>query len=343
MMQHLVALAALFSTSIAAAQLCPGIGDCRKPHAEPGCVMPECCTIVCELNPLCCEFTWDQGCADLAIDMCDGINCPAEGVCSETHPTPGCDQFPCCDFVCAIDGWCCSVTWDEICANEANRVCGIAGCAIEIPIGAIEEAEPCYEHFNDGCNKSLFATRAVAFGQVYAGKFATDAPRDTDWMSLSGSQAGSRVRVEIAGEFPWEFQIVTGSCEGPLEVPFIAHGGPCAPSTLVDFIVPSGAWYAVITGGVETRTFRHAFTCDEIDPIAPPPKEPPEPSPYGLRYWLRMTHVLQADLDGDGLVDARDLSILLNAWGTSDSVADLNGNGTVDAADLSILLNAWSQ
>ncbi|MSR40664.1 MAG: hypothetical protein EXS10_02025 [Phycisphaerales bacterium] len=47
-----------------------------------------------------------------------------------------------------------------------------------------------------------------------------------------------------------------------------------------------------------------------------------------------------ADLNGDGVVDAADLAILLNCW--SQPCADLNGDGTTDAADLSILLNAWS-
>jgi glucose/arabinose dehydrogenase len=48
------------------------------------------------------------------------------------------------------------------------------------------------------------------------------------------------------------------------------------------------------------------------------------------------------DLDGNGVVDAADLSILLGAWGNTGGPADLDGNGAVDAADLSVLLGAWS-
>jgi hypothetical protein len=47
------------------------------------------------------------------------------------------------------------------------------------------------------------------------------------------------------------------------------------------------------------------------------------------------------DIDGNGAVDAADLSLLLGAWGSADPAADLNGDGTVDAADLSILLGNW--
>lgn len=45
------------------------------------------------------------------------------------------------------------------------------------------------------------------------------------------------------------------------------------------------------------------------------------------------------DLDGNGAVDAADLSILLSSWGSA--AADLNGDGATDAADLTILLNNW--
>lgn len=47
------------------------------------------------------------------------------------------------------------------------------------------------------------------------------------------------------------------------------------------------------------------------------------------------------DLDGDGLVNAADLAIVLINWGGA-KVGDLNGDGLVDAADLSLLLANWS-
>lgn len=47
------------------------------------------------------------------------------------------------------------------------------------------------------------------------------------------------------------------------------------------------------------------------------------------------------DLNGDGVVNAADLAILLGAWGGS-GAGDLDGDGVVGAADLAILLGAWS-
>jgi hypothetical protein len=49
----------------------------------------------------------------------------------------------------------------------------------------------------------------------------------------------------------------------------------------------------------------------------------------------------QADLNGDGSVDAADLAALLGAWGTPD--ADFNCDGTTDAPDLSVMLGAWGR
>jgi len=53
--------------------------------------------------------------------------------------------------------------------------------------------------------------------------------------------------------------------------------------------------------------------------------------------------VIPGDLDGNGVVNGADLTLLLNAWGAcSGCPADLNGDGSVGAADLAILLNAWT-
>lgn len=49
-----------------------------------------------------------------------------------------------------------------------------------------------------------------------------------------------------------------------------------------------------------------------------------------------------ADLDGDQLVTAADLSLLLANWGGLPDF-DISGDGVVDAADLSLLLAAWGE
>jgi hypothetical protein len=49
------------------------------------------------------------------------------------------------------------------------------------------------------------------------------------------------------------------------------------------------------------------------------------------------------DLNGDGVVNTLDLSILLSDWGTSNPSADINHDGTVNVLDLSLLLAHWGQ
>lgn len=47
-----------------------------------------------------------------------------------------------------------------------------------------------------------------------------------------------------------------------------------------------------------------------------------------------------ADLSGDGLVDGRDMGLLLSQW-AADGSADLDGDETVGGADMGLLLAAW--
>ncbi len=47
-----------------------------------------------------------------------------------------------------------------------------------------------------------------------------------------------------------------------------------------------------------------------------------------------------ADLNGDGVVGAADLALLLGSWGMG-GAADLDGSGVVNAADLALMLGSW--
>ena len=56
--------------------------------------------------------------------------------------------------------------------------------------------------------------------------------------------------------------------------------------------------------------------------------------------------IIVGDINGDGKVDALDLSILLSNWGKAGATAvqgNLNSDSTVDALDLSMLLTNWSK
>ena len=65
--------------------------------------------------------------------------------------TPFCSDADCCNTVCAIDPFCCSVSWDGICAGEAASFCGGGGVS------------------NDECNvATTIGSGATAFSTVGA-------------------------------------------------------------------------------------------------------------------------------------------------------------------------------
>lgn len=49
------------------------------------------------------------------------------------------------------------------------------------------------------------------------------------------------------------------------------------------------------------------------------------------------------DINGDGSINIRDLSILLSRWKSTYAGSDLNGDGKIDIRDLSILLSRWGR
>ncbi len=49
-----------------------------------------------------------------------------------------------------------------------------------------------------------------------------------------------------------------------------------------------------------------------------------------------------ADINGDSVVNALDVAILLGNWGLTNRAGDADGNGIVTAEDLTIVLGNWT-
>jgi cysteine-rich repeat protein len=115
-------------------QVCgDGNGTCTAGNGTPGCEDADCCETTCALDPYCCDFMWDQYCADEAAGLCTGsfpACAPGAGSCSASNQTPGCEDVDCCNTVCMQDPFCCVETWDETCAAEAFGTCFLACGAI---------------------------------------------------------------------------------------------------------------------------------------------------------------------------------------------------------------------
>lgn len=347
---RVLAACAPLAASLACAAQCPSPGDCRQVHASTGCEMPECCEIVCKINPLCCDITWDQSCVDIALEECDGISCPSTGSCTVAHPTPGCSDYTCCELIVTIDPWCTWASWDEICAREAERYCGASPCTIEVP-GIAEEGEPCYKRLNDGWGTGIVRPRIeLACGSAMRGRVVSGGPRDVDWFALDGASR-RRFAFTLKAEFPVELQYLVGGDDEPNEVRWLAGLGLCTGERTVNFIAEAGTSSILLGAGDADRSWRSGVECDEIDPKNPPdPTDPPPVQVVGTRWTVNLVCLPLGDIDGNGVVGATDLGSLLSAWGPIDPGvrvdplmpdADLNGDGAVGAQDLAILLGTW--
>jgi len=56
-----------------------------------GCNNPDCCGLVCTIEPACCDIAWDQICVALARKFCS--TCGAvDDSCFTPHPSPSCNE-----------------------------------------------------------------------------------------------------------------------------------------------------------------------------------------------------------------------------------------------------------
>jgi hypothetical protein len=101
---------------------CLGEEFCCAEHDTPGCAVQECQDIICEQDSYCCEFDWDEICADEALDKC-GFCQVGAGSCCEDNDLAGCEDLECQLIVCTEDLYCCDDTWDSICADAAVEMC----------------------------------------------------------------------------------------------------------------------------------------------------------------------------------------------------------------------------
>ena len=48
----------------------PGGDNCGEVHGGAGCSDPVCEQIVCDIDPICCQFAWDEVCVQFALENC---------------------------------------------------------------------------------------------------------------------------------------------------------------------------------------------------------------------------------------------------------------------------------
>ena len=120
---HLVMLFALLCAAPTHAQTTCGnaSNDCFTTNLfAGGCSNPVCCSLVCTVEPSCCDTAWDDVCVAIAEKYCSDCGLVKES-CFQPHPTPSCNNGAICEFVCQSLGleYCCSERWDEACVAMA--------------------------------------------------------------------------------------------------------------------------------------------------------------------------------------------------------------------------------
>ena len=311
----------------------PGAGPCNEPHGGLGCFTTPCCERVCLLLPECCAVAWDEGCVEWAAIDCVGLVCPSPGPCLEPHGGPGCQDAECCERIRRLDPVCGAV-WDALCVELAAITCGIEAPVVEPPVEAVPEAEACGEAGSEGCgNRASPLHRSVTLGDVVRGRVAGSGWRDVEAHQLELA-APARTRIEVTADFPLHVVLADGPCMGPLrtrEEAFAVPGG----TAVIERELPAGTHRVSVAMGTPLQTLRHGQPCP-----APEGDEPVTPGHFGGVWWMRLqvSTPRPGDLDGNGSVDAGDISVLLTLFGSQDPAGDLDGNGVVDAGDISVLL-----
>jgi hypothetical protein len=92
-----------------------------------------CVASVCAVDPFCCSSGWDSLCVQEVRTVCDSLTCSeANGTCAHSLCSSGpalvnsCDgtKADCVSAVCAADPFCCATSWDGLCVQEVETVCG---------------------------------------------------------------------------------------------------------------------------------------------------------------------------------------------------------------------------
>ena len=231
--------------------------------------------------------------------------------CFAPHDAPGCSVATCCVSVCAADPFCCDGAWDADCVARAAALCVSAPPA------------------NDACKGAVALTGNSAVVNT-AGSTLESGPlancgqavlaRDV-WLVYEGDVTGV-VTVETCGAwFDTVVAVYGGTC-GATEI--LACNDDSAGCT------PQGSSRASFNSACGQRYFIR---------VGPKAGQGGEVAVHLLRNGLPPCGLCAGDLNADGSVDAQDITILLNGWGTPSG--DVTGDGTTNAQDITTLLNAW--
>lgn len=328
----------------------PVTGACCVPHAGPLCDDAACCNEVCAIDASCCTTAWDQSCADAAQQICGvcGVGCgvASAGSCCTARTTPSCSDALCCEAICSLDGTCCDIAWDQMCADAAVILCGDCGGACGGPAGG----DCCTPHATPGCSDDRCCLSLCVIDPVCCIESWDNVCAQTASQACGncGPGCGEAMSGDCCSAHP------TPSCSDDaccmtvcMEDPFCCESewdATCAATALKRCDGCAGACGNPTAGDCCTAHTGQACSdaaCCELVCAA-------DSFCCDIEWDTMCANAARAgcsscrkpgDLNLDGVVNSADLSMLLNAWGTSNG--DVNGDGFTGSTDLTILLNNW--
>ena len=252
-----------------------------------------------------------------------------EAFISASYQTLVADEFPVIlnsDFEFNAEGW--SVSGDAVAAYEGRWMRGTPIAAVGAPESDYDTSGRCYVTGNGGgicCDVDELTILTSPFLDVTGGDAFISYAR---WFSN--------------GEGPWPAQDV-------MEVEITDDNG--ASWTLLEQVGPTGD---EVNGGWFLKTFRieDYVQPTELVRVRFSVNDPTTDSIVEAAIDRVSVEIVvcyddvPGDLNGDGLVNGADLSIVLGLWGecadASDCIADLDNSGFVDGADLAGVLGFWT-
>ena len=142
----------------------PAAGSCLITHENPNCNDATCCNQVCNIDPHCCETTWDEACVQWADRFCFSCGNPRAGNCCHQNDSPFCNDRVCCEQVCAVDSFCCETRWDSVCGQLATDTCGQCTRVCGYTDPANPAARSCrVVHVQPGCSDAICCDEVCYF------------------------------------------------------------------------------------------------------------------------------------------------------------------------------------
>jgi hypothetical protein len=280
-------------------------GDCREVHSGPGCNLPSCCAAVCDVDPWCCEGSWDQICVDAANTYCAPVN----DHCSEAFDlTEGSHEIA--NHQATLDGPPCEGMGTDIWYRYTATADGeltVSTCGYSLnTVIAVYDGCACVPHDSlrlgcndDACNSASELTVPVSAGQCYLIQVG-------GWGASQGTTTLTLTLEEIVCPS-------AGSCCDAHPTPGCDDATCCDLVCAADPFCCDSSWDSLCVGEAEDM-------CGELCPPC-------------------------SDLDGDDTVGVTDFLALLGVWGPclncADCPADFDGDCSVGVTDFLILLGQW--